>query len=557
MDPIHELDNHEEELKVHFYPELFLQRRIWILNILRKENITKVLDVGCGEGQLLTVLCQPAPWLLPPPSSVLPPPTPSSPDERVPPSPVFNEEEIPNLHITHLHGLDISPEDLAFAIEGSAPPKREKAEPKDTTYRSYRAGVQRWEETVAKVWKGGLEVVNEEFVDMECIVSTEVIEHLPPEIFPAFAPMLLGVYHPKFFLVTTPSYTYNARFTAPNAPPSARKGFPDPTKRTERIFRHDDHKFEWTREEFQTWCTETAKEWGYEVQETSIGRALDADIWGRDEELQGATSVAVFTRLEDVDGEERERRGRAVIEKLALAGSPHESLAVHHHMPNPASMKPQSLEEIAKCIKAKMEDYREGFMRLEELWFEEEVGIKCGGWIEMLVRAVEESPDLTLKNEVDGVKRGRNMWNIELVGVVNTNLWPTDSDKNVDYIPHDWTPGEGPYDSFDENESETDGSTTGASEGDVSGVNSGDEGDYESDGENKDWRKVPGWGTTKSEGKRPMTAQEEGSHWGGKTDWGGDSDTGGWGNVPQSGHSAMSSTAGWDGDEDESDNTTS
>lgn len=41
METIQEIDPYQE-LKVTFYPELFLQRRIWILNILREENITKV-----------------------------------------------------------------------------------------------------------------------------------------------------------------------------------------------------------------------------------------------------------------------------------------------------------------------------------------------------------------------------------------------------------------------------------------------------------------------------------------------------------------------------------
>lgn len=41
METIQEVDPNQE-LKVTFYPELFLQRRIWILNILREENITKV-----------------------------------------------------------------------------------------------------------------------------------------------------------------------------------------------------------------------------------------------------------------------------------------------------------------------------------------------------------------------------------------------------------------------------------------------------------------------------------------------------------------------------------
>lgn len=39
-------DEYDQELKVTFQPELYLQRRIWILDILRKEQITKVSLVG-------------------------------------------------------------------------------------------------------------------------------------------------------------------------------------------------------------------------------------------------------------------------------------------------------------------------------------------------------------------------------------------------------------------------------------------------------------------------------------------------------------------------------
>jgi hypothetical protein len=35
-------EGYDQELKVTFQPELYLQRRIWILDILRKESITKV-----------------------------------------------------------------------------------------------------------------------------------------------------------------------------------------------------------------------------------------------------------------------------------------------------------------------------------------------------------------------------------------------------------------------------------------------------------------------------------------------------------------------------------
>lgn len=131
------------------------------------------MDVGCGEGQLLGVLCQPAPYLLPPPQSILPPVEPSTPNDPIPPSPVYNDE-IPNLHMKEVHGLDISSHDLVFAVEAITPPQEEPEPLESPGYRSYHTTVQRWEELVAKVWKGGLEMINEEFVDMECIVSTEV-----------------------------------------------------------------------------------------------------------------------------------------------------------------------------------------------------------------------------------------------------------------------------------------------------------------------------------------------------------------------------------------------
>lgn len=135
----------------------------------------QVLDVGCGEGQIIGVLCQPAPWLTPPPPSILPPIKPStSPDDIVPPSPIYNDDEVPNLHIREIHGLDVSAADLAFAVSAIAPPNEEVEATLSPGYRPFYRGVQRWEELLAKVWKGGLEVVNEEFIDVECIVSTEV-----------------------------------------------------------------------------------------------------------------------------------------------------------------------------------------------------------------------------------------------------------------------------------------------------------------------------------------------------------------------------------------------
>jgi hypothetical protein len=63
------------------------------------------------------------------------------------------------------------------------------------------------------------------------------IEHLPEQELSRFAPSILGVYRPRILLVSTPNYSFNAKF-------GAQKMYVDPTNRTDRLFRHDDHKFE-------------------------------------------------------------------------------------------------------------------------------------------------------------------------------------------------------------------------------------------------------------------------------------------------------------------------
>ncbi|TEB34798.1 hypothetical protein FA13DRAFT_1576335, partial [Coprinellus micaceus] len=583
------LEEHEDEqeLRVTFYPELYLQRRIWILDILRRENMTQILDVGCGEGDLLTPLCQPAPWLPPPPPDRLPPPSSGTTSDKSgsPASPNFNNlDGIPELHPSLIHGLDVSPADLEFAIERTRPSGLEaEFDPANPPPRTYTINLTRFEPLDVKLWEGGLEVINEEFVGIECIVSTEVIEHLSPTIYPFFNPVLFGVYHPTFLLVTTPSYTFNARFTSPDAPTSVRKGFKDPTGRTERVFRHSDHKFEWTTEEFGAWVNEAAKEWGYESKWASIGRGRESDPYGRDEELGGASFVVEFKKLGPnapggMADAERERKGREVVAALAANAAesdrPPHKLAAHHRYPtHPTTRNPLSFQEIARIIKNKMEFNRESLMNVEELWFEKEIAVACGGWIEFMVRAIEESPDLVLKKEELGLRRGRNTWTVEIFGVPGSrrNLWlETGVERDGaygsgDYVPEDWTPGEGPL-SLDDS---TDvGESTGA-EGDISMNNSEDEGDTSGI-----WSAETAAGSSSGWG---MYANA-GAGWGDEdeNDWGTSS---GWRNQASTDssddekpdkqppptatgsrrirHVASSSTAGWDGDEDESSDTTS
>ena len=113
--------------------------------------IYQVLDVGCGEGSLLTALCNPAPWL-------------ATPEQD-------STERFKILRISHLHGLDISDDDLQNTIISTSPPSESSSE-----YAYYSRAI-RWEPLQVRIWKGSLASVNEQFIGIESIVSTEVYVH--------------------------------------------------------------------------------------------------------------------------------------------------------------------------------------------------------------------------------------------------------------------------------------------------------------------------------------------------------------------------------------------
>ena len=67
------------------------------------------------------------------------------------------------------------------------------------------------------------------------------IEHVDPPVLNKFFDVVLGTYKPKVVIVTTPNVEFNIYF------PQLKYGTPEATLRIE------DHRFEWTRQEFQAW----------------------------------------------------------------------------------------------------------------------------------------------------------------------------------------------------------------------------------------------------------------------------------------------------------------
>ena len=53
-------------------------------------------------------------------------------------------------------------------------------------------------------------------------------------------------------------------------------------------FRHKDHRFEWTRDEFQSWATHISERFGYTVAFHPIGPTT--------EDVGAPTQMAVFTQ---------------------------------------------------------------------------------------------------------------------------------------------------------------------------------------------------------------------------------------------------------------------
>merc|ERR1719383_1658496 len=82
----------------------------------------------------------------------------------------------------------------------------------------------------------------------------EVVEHLEAEVLAAFPAVLFGFYRPRVVVMTTPNSEFNVVFG------------PDFTG-----FRHWDHKFEWSRQEFEEWSHGVARHYGYEVEFHGIG----------------------------------------------------------------------------------------------------------------------------------------------------------------------------------------------------------------------------------------------------------------------------------------------
>lgn len=199
-------------------PSLHKQRHLAAIAQMKAAGAKSVLDLGCGEGQLLRLL-------------------------------------LVESQFKKIVGMDVSYYALERAnrrlrMEDMSPSKRERIE----------------------LIHGSLLYRDKRLEGFDAAAVVEVIEHLDEARLGFFEQVVFVFARPKTVVVTTPNKEYNALYETMAAD----------------TMRHDDHRFEWTRAEFEEWCQRVAKEHDYKYVIHGVG---DVD------ETHGAPSqMGVFTR---------------------------------------------------------------------------------------------------------------------------------------------------------------------------------------------------------------------------------------------------------------------
>ena len=123
-----------------------------------------------------------------------------------------------------------------------------------------------------RLLQGSLMYRDRRLETFDAAAVVEVIEHLDEPRLAAFERVLFECARPSRIVITTPNAEYNVRFATLPA----------------GQMRHKDHRFEWTRAQFETWANTVAERFGYTVTFKPIG------TW--DDEVGAPTQMGVFSR---------------------------------------------------------------------------------------------------------------------------------------------------------------------------------------------------------------------------------------------------------------------
>jgi 3' terminal RNA ribose 2'-O-methyltransferase Hen1 len=123
-----------------------------------------------------------------------------------------------------------------------------------------------------KLIHGSLMYRDKRLAGFDAASVVEVIEHLDPPRLAAFERVVFECARPTTVVITTPNVEYNLKW---ETLPAGK-------------FRHKDHRFEWTRAEFQSWAEGIANRFAYTVRFLPVG--------SEDAVVGSPTQMGVFER---------------------------------------------------------------------------------------------------------------------------------------------------------------------------------------------------------------------------------------------------------------------
>ena len=112
-----------------------------------------------------------------------------------------------------------------------------------------------------RLFQGSLIYRDKRLNGFDAAAVVEVVEHLDSPRLAAFERVLFEFARPSVIVLTTPNAEYNVKFkTLPAGQ-----------------FRHRDHRFEWTRPQFESWANGIGEKFGYQVEFKPVGD-LDGQV---------------------------------------------------------------------------------------------------------------------------------------------------------------------------------------------------------------------------------------------------------------------------------------
>ncbi|OVA08041.1 RNA-binding protein Lupus La [Macleaya cordata] len=225
-----------------FSPPLSKQRVEYALRHINESCATTLVDFGCGSGSLLDSLL-----------------------------------DYPTI-LEKIVGVDISRKSLSRAAKVIHSKLSAKSD-LDTPSSSIKSAV---------LYDGSITVFDSRLYGFDIGTCLEVIEHMEEDEACKFGSVVLSSFCPRILIVSTPNYEYN-----PILQKSSISNRDEETDEKNSSlpcrFRNHDHKFEWTREQFNCWAFDLASRHNYTVEFSGVGGSADA-------EPGFASQIAVFRK---------------------------------------------------------------------------------------------------------------------------------------------------------------------------------------------------------------------------------------------------------------------